>query len=443
MNHDSWVIRGGRVVDPRNGIDRITDVLIRDGAIEGIGDFASVAGIDRVDAAGCVVAPGLVDLHVHLREPGFEDKETVATGTAAAAAGGFTTMCCMPNTRPALDRAEALRDLAERARRDAVVRVCPIAAITKGRAGNEAVDFAALVAAGAVGFSDDGDTTRDSAIMRSALEASRHLGRPVMVHCEDKALADGAMNEGPVSVALGITGIPAAAEEIIVARDLMLARLTGGWLHVCHVSTGRGAAMIRAAKAEGVRVTAEVMPHHLVMDETWVAGARLLLNADEPLGDPGEPADPNTKVNPPLRTKEDTRLLLAALKDGTIDVVATDHAPHAEADKSGTSFERAAFGMSGLELALPLMLALVRAGHLTLTDLIAKLSAEPARLLGKPGGSLTPGSPADVVVFDANERWTVTRDALQTKSANTPLLGMELKGRVRATLVDGQVRYHA
>jgi dihydroorotase len=443
VSANSWLIRGGRVVDPSQQIDRHADVLVRDGAIAAIDRLIDVPGIAILDASECIVAPGLIDLHVHLREPGFEAKETIATGTAAAAAGGFTTICCMPNTRPALDRAEVVRDLKERIARDASVRVYPIAAITLNRSGVEPVDFTALADAGAIGFSDDGDTSRDSAIMRRALEAGRKLNLPIMVHCEDKALATGAMNEGAVSRRLGIAGIPAEAEEIIIARDLMLARLTGGWLHVCHVSTGRGIDLIRQAKADGVRVTAEVMPHHLTMSDEWVAGDRMLLNVNEPVGEPAPPGDPNTKVNPPLRTAADTRALLQALKEGAFDVIATDHAPHGEAEKTGTDFHLAAFGLSGLEFALPLMMSLVRAGHLTIADVIRRLSTEPARLLHKPGGTLRPSSPADVVVFDPNGRWRVTPDALKTKNANTPLLGMTLAGRARFTLVNGQVRFHA
>ncbi|MEA2511409.1 MAG: dihydroorotase [Thermomicrobiales bacterium] len=442
MSDSTRLIRGGHVVDPSQGIERPADVIVRDGVIVQVGDDCNLSGVETLDASGCIVAPGLIDLHVHLRVPGFEAKETIATGTAAAAAGGFTTICCMPNTRPALDRVEALEDLNARIARDAVVRVYPIAAITLGRAGEQAVDFAALAAAGAIGFSDDGDTTRDSAIMRRALDASRDLNLPIMVHCEDKALADGAMNEGLVSRQLGISGIPPEAEEIIIARDLMLAHLTGGWLHVLHVSTGRGIDLIRQAKADGVHVTAEVMPHHLTMSDDWVAGDRTLLNVNEPAGEPATPGHPDTKVNPPLRTAADTRRLLDALKDGSFDVIATDHAPHASPEKTGTDFEHAAMGMNGLEFALPLLLALVRAGHLTIPDLIRRLSVEPARLLGKPGGTLAPGAPADIVVFDPTETWRVTPEILRTKSANTPLLGMTLTGRTRYTLVGGQVKFH-
>ena len=437
----TWLIRGGRLVDPALGRDEVADVLIQDGRVAAIGRLSPLAGARSVDASGLVVAPGLIDVHVHLREPGFEEKETIASGTAAAAAGGFTTLFCMPNTRPTLDSVLALRDLTARLERDARVRVEPIAAITVGRAGERLVDFPALAEAGAVGFSDDGDTTRDSSLMRRALEASATLDRPIMVHCEDKALADGAMHEGAVSGRLGVIGIPAEAEEIVIARDLLLAGLTGGRLHVCHVTTARGADQIRRAKAEGVRVTAEAMPHHLLMTDEWVGGSRRLVNADEPRGADAPAEDPHTKVNPPLRPETDAAALLAAVRDGTIDVVATDHAPHAPQDKEHASFDRAAVGLSGLEFALPLMLALVRAGHLTLPDLLALMSQRPAELWGLDSGTLGVGAVADLIAFDPEERWVVARERLATKSANTPLLGMTMQGRVKLTLVGGEERY--
>jgi dihydroorotase len=443
MPANSLVIRHGRVIDPAQDLDALCDVVVRDGLVESLPPPGTPVDLPELDATGQIVAPGLIDLHVHLRVPGFEYKETIATGTAAAAAGGFTTIVCMPNTKPALDHVDVIAELDELIEREAIVRVYPVATISKGRLGDEPVDFEALAAAGAVAFSDDGDSTRNSLTMRKALEASRELGLPVMVHCEDKALAAGAMHEGEVSRALGIPGIPAEAEEIIIARDLMLARLTGGWLHVQHVSTGRGIDMIRAAKADGVRVTAEAMPHHLVMSERWVAGERTLHNVCEPAGEPGKPGDPNTKVNPPLRTIEDTRLLLEALKRGDFDIIATDHAPHADHEKHGKAMSDAAFGLSGLEFALPTCLALVRAGHLTLSEVIERLSTVPGRLLNKGTGTLAPGSPADVVVFDPERTWTVRPDELRTKSHNTPLMGMTLRGRATATIVAGEIRFGA
>jgi dihydroorotase len=441
MSGGRVLLRGGHVIDPSSGVNAVADVLIDQGRISAVGQSLDATDARVIAAAGLIVSPGLIDVHVHLREPGFESKETIATGTAAAAAGGFTSIFCMPNTNPALDSVPVLDELRRRVAVDGLVRVFPIACITKGRLGVEPVEYGPLAAAGAVGFSDDGDTTANSAIMRQALAASLDHGRPVIVHCEDKALATGAMHDGDVSRRLGITGIPAAAEEIIIARDLMLAELTGGWLHVCHVSTGRGADLIRRAKADGVRVSAEVMPHHLLMSDAWVDGSRTLLNVDEPAGTKAACADPNTKVNPPLRTKADTRLLLAALRDGTIDLVATDHAPHAEPEKVGSHFEAAAMGLSGLEMALSLMLSLVRAGHATLPDVIAWLSTTPARLWSLPTGTLAPGSPADVILFDPDERWVVSAETLKTKSLNTPLLGMELRGRVKRTFVDGIERH--
>ncbi len=435
------LIAGGHIIDPANGIDGPGDLLIKDGKIEAIGTVDRPEDVEIIDARGLVVCPGLIDIHVHLRTPGFEYKESIATGTAAAAAGGFTAICCMPNTRPALDSVDVLQELAKTISSDGKVRVFPIAAITKGRQSKEAVDFDALAAAGAIGFSDDGDSTRDSTLMRAALEASKRLNRPVMVHCEDWTLADGAMNEGEISESLGIKGIPSEAEEIIIARDLLLTAMTGGWLHVCHVSTARGAEMIRLAKERGVNVTAEVMPHHLVMTDAWVAGERILHNTNEQPGAAGIPMDPNTKVNPPLRPVTDTEGLLAELQNGTFDIVATDHAPHAESDKPAGSFEKAAMGMSGLEVALPTMLALVRAGHLKLVDVIRWLTIEPAKILQMPLGTLSPGVDADVCIFDPDETWIVSRETLRTKSTNTPLLGMTMQGRVRYTLVEGEVRF--
>lgn len=439
----SWLIQGARVIDPANGIDSVADLLVQDGRVVSVGEIEPPVGARIFDAAGLLVMPGLIDVHVHLRDPGQTWKETIATGTEAAAAGGFTTIFCMPNTDPALDSRKVLDDLRERVEQTGSVRVHPIAAITEGRKGERLVDFAELAAAGAVGFSDDGDTTLDSSLMREALSASRELGLPVMVHCEDRYLARGTMHEGKVSRALGLPGIPAEAEEIVIARDLALARMTGGWLHVCHVSIGRGAALIRRAKAEGVRVTAEVMPHHLMMDDRWVAGQRRLLNVVEASGPEAAAADPNTKVNPPLRPAAESRALLTALRDGTIDLIATDHAPHALAEKGARSFKEAAFGMSGLEFALPLMLGLVRAGHLTLSDLVTAASVRPARLWKLRAGSLAVGAAADLIVVDPEQRWTVSPDVLRTKSANTPLLGMTLQGRVRLTLVGGEERHSA
>jgi dihydroorotase len=435
------LIRGGHVVDPGSGFDRRADIRVRDGKIATVGRLELEPGERVIDAEGLIVAPGLIDVHVHLREPGQEWKETIGSGTSAAAAGGFTTVFCMPNTEPALDSVVMLEELRRRCQHDAVVRVCPIAAISMGRDGEQAVDYQALAHAGAVGFSDDGVSTLDPEVMRQALDASRRLGVPAMVHCEEPSLIGGAMHEGDISQRLQVRGLPAAAEELVIARDLALLQQVGGWLHICHVSTGHGAALIAEARARGARVTAEAMPHHLLMSDDWVAGSRRFTNMDEVDGGQAAPRDAATKVNPPLRPAADARQLLAALKDGTIDLIATDHAPHAVSEKQGRSLEAAAFGLTGSEFALPLMLSLVRAGHFTLLEVIALLSTIPARLWGLRTGSLAPGAPADIAVLDPDEVWEVRANRLRSRGENTPLTGMSLRGRVKYTLVDGEERY--
>ncbi|MCA9859785.1 MAG: dihydroorotase [Thermomicrobiales bacterium] len=439
----SIAIRNGRVVDAATGFDGSADLLLENGLISAVGDVPPDRSDAEIDATGLVVTPGLIDMHVHLRQPGFDAKETIESGTAAAAAGGFTTICCMPNTRPTLDSQESLELLHERIEREAIVHVLPIAAISVGRLGVKAVDYGQVVAAGAIGFSDDGDSCDDPGIMIAALEASKELDRPVMVHCEDKALMGGSMHEGDVSARLGLKGLPALAEERFLERDIELAARTGGWLYALHVSTGTGIEMIRQAKASGVHITAEAMPHHLTMTDEWVAGDRRLVNVDEPVGPAGLPADPNTKVNPPLRPLRDTELLLAAIEDRTFDIVATDHAPHAASDKIAGQFETAAFGLSGLEFGLPLMLALVRAGRIDYLDLVRLMSLNPAQVLGSERGRLAAGAPADITIFDPNDEWIVDAERLRTKSVNTPLIGMPLKGRARYTIVDGELRFAA
>lgn len=438
---DAIIIRSGRVIDPGHGEDTVRDVAIIDGHIV---DVASVdaSRAEVIDASDCIVSPGWIDVHVHLRQPGQDYKETVASGTAAAAAGGFVAVACMPNTSPTLDSPEVLLALARDVSANGHCRVYPIATITKGREGHEDVDYDAVIVAGAIGWSDDGDSTPDSAIMRRALEASARLGHPVIVHCEDKAIAHGAMHEGEISRKLGIEGIPAAAEEIIIARDCMLAELTGGWLHVCHVSTGRGIEIIRQARERGANVTAEVMPHHLVMSDEWVAGNRELHNTIEPAVEPAAPADPNTKVNPPLRPIADTQKLLKALQDGWFDCFGTDHAPHAESDKPA-DYAKAAMGMSGLEFAVPLTYALVRAGHISDLELIQRWTTEPAKIIGIEEPNLQPGSLANITVIDPNREWMVTPEALKTKSKNTALMGRTLRGRSILTIVDGEVQHRA
>lgn len=438
------VIAGGRVVDPGQGLNEIADVVIESSHVAGVERLAERQTADElIDAAGKIVTPAWIDMHVHFRDPGQPEKETLETGARAAVAGGFGTVACMPNTSPALDSVEIIREVIARAAREAACTVLPIATITRERLGKEAVDFDGLVGAGAIGFSDDGDTTTDSAIMCEALTASKRLDVPVIVHCEDKAIATGSMHEGDVSKALGLTGIPAAAEEIIIARDLMLAELTGGWLHVCHVSTERGIELIAEAKARGVRVTAEVMPHHLVMSDAWVAGLRTLHNTTVSPSALQSPAHPYTKVNPPLRPVSDTVGLLNAVQRGAFDMFGTDHAPHADPEKLGQSFQDAAFGMTGLEVAFACTHELVRAGHLSLSELVRLWTDAPARAFGVNRGTLVSDSVADVTVWDPDEEWVVGRQTLHGKSINTPLLGMTLRGRAVHTIIDGKVVHSA
>ena len=435
------IIRNGQVIDPANGEDTVRDLAIVDGKIADV-STVDVSSAEIIDAEGCLVTPGWIDPHVHLRQPGLDYKETIGTGTAAAAAGGFVAVACMPNTKPAIDSPEVIQALADDVAANGHVRVYPISSITKGRELAEDVDYDAVIDAGAIGWSDDGDSTPDSSIMRRALEASKRLGKPVIVHCEDKAIAHGAMHEGEVSAQLGIEGIPAQAEEIIIARDCMLAELTGGWLHVCHVSTGRGIEIIQKARTRGAHITAEVMPHHLVMSDEWVAGNREFHNTIEPAVEWAEPADPNTKVNPPLRPVEDTQKLLKALQDGWFDCFGTDHAPHAESDKPN-DYAKAAMGMSGLEFAVPLTYALVRAGHISEVELVKRWTVEPAKIIGVDEPNLAPGSLANVTVIDPNHEWLVTPESLKTKSKNTALLGRTLRGRAMLTIVDGKVQHRA
>lgn len=435
----SILLRNARLVDPSLNLDCTGDVLIEDGLVSAVSSEPLSATSDReIDCTGCIVSPGWIDMHVHLRVPGQEHKETIESGTAAAAAGGFTAIACMPNTEPALDSVETVQWLIDECRARALVPVHPIGAITVARAGRSLVDFDALAALGVVGFSDDGVSTADSALMLQALNESRRLNKPIMVHCEDPSLVGGVMHRGEVSQKLGLIGIPAAAEESFIARDCLLARETGGWLHVLHVSSAIGLDLIKLARAHGARVTCEVMPHHLVMTDQWVAGDRQLCNTAE-RGPRAIAKHPDTKVNPPLRTEIDTRALLTGLAGGEIDILATDHAPHAPHEKREVPIENAAFGMIGLELAIPTMLALVRAGHVTMSQVVNRFAHRPAQLWNLTTGNLRAGAPATLTVIDPDRRWTVTDAELRTKSSNTPLLGMEMTGRAVLTIIEGKV----
>ena len=443
------VLRGARILDPSQGFDGPGAVLIRDGRVEALGarieppEDASVIELPPT----WVLAPGFVDLHVHLREPGFEAKETIATGAAAAARGGFTTICCMPNTQPVLD-SRAMIAYVIQAARDVPARVWPIAAISKGEAGAELSEMAELAEAGAVAFSDDGRPVSSSRLMRAALEYAAPLGRPIVEHCQDEDLVSGGvMHEGPIATLLGLKGWPAAAEEIMLARDLALVRLTGAQYHAAHLSTAGSVALIRQAKAAGLPVTAEVTPHHLLLTDAWVAGERSgplaesLAARGVPLP-PGPRYDTNAKVNPPLRAAADCAALLEGLLDGTIDAIATDHAPHTIVDKQ-CELGEAAFGISGLETALGSLLALVHAGRLPLPTLIAGLTARPARAWNLDAGTLRPGAPADLTIFDPAEEWTVDPARFASKGRNTPLEGVTLRGRVRQTWLGGRKVYDA
>jgi dihydroorotase len=422
---ESLLIRGGHVLSPGEQVDRDADVLLRDGRVDRI--EAGIAGAARViDARGKLVIPGLVDLHVHLREPGQLHKEEIATGTLAAAAGGFTTVCCMPNTSPTNDSAEVTEAIVARAEALGGVRVRPIGAITRALRGEELSDFDALKRAGAVALSDDGRCVMNASLMRRALERARELDLPIVQHCEDHDLsAGGAMNEGAVAARLGISAQPPEAESVIVARDLELCALTGARYHVAHVSTAAAIWQLRAARARGLLSSCEATPHHLLL-------------TDEAC----ENADPATKVNPPLRSAADREVLLEALSDGIVDAIATDHAPHAEADKA-LDYERAAFGISGIETALALCLDLWRSQVVSLGRLVALLTCGPARLFGLAAGGLAPGDAADVAVVDLDREWVIEPARFHSRGHNTPFGGRRVRGAVVCTVARGKVAYEA
>ena len=418
------LVRGGRVLDPSVEMDAVADVLLVDGRVAAVGGSLRVDDAFVIDASGCWVAPGFVDLHSHLREPGQEYKENIATGGRAAAAGGFTAVACMANTHPVNDDPAMTDYILDRAKQDSPVSVYPIAAATKGLEGVVMTEMAALVAAGAVAFSDDGKTIMDSGVMRRVLQYSKLVEAPVITHAEDRTLvAGGVVNEGPVSTRLGLPGNPAIAEEVLISRDLMLARFTGAHLHVAHVSTRGGVEQIRRARELGVHVTSEVSPHHLTLTDAEALDF-----------------DTNAKVAPPLRSADDRAACRAALADGTLDAIATDHAPHALHEKE-LDFREAPPGMIGFETAVAVVLELVRSGEIAPLELMRRLSTNPARIIRVAGGTLAADATADVTIVDPDRVWTYDPAKGYSKSVNSPWAGRTLTGRVTHTIVAGQLVY--
>ncbi|MGR6835667.1 dihydroorotase [Syntrophomonas erecta] len=415
------LIKGGQVIDPANDINEIRDVLIEDGLVKAVEAGLSISDGEILEAQGKLVCPGFIDMHVHLREPGFEYKEDIASGTRAAAAGGFTTVCCMPNTSPVIDNAAVASFVRERAQRAGVVNVHPIGAISKNQEGKELAEIAELVAAGCIAISDDGKSVEKSNIMRNALDYARMFDIPVLSHCEEPSLSRGGlMHEGFYSTIYGLKGIPAEAEEVMVARDILLARLTGARLHICHISTAGAVEMVRQAKAEGVLITCEATPHHLLL-------------TDELLGS----YNTDAKVNPPLRSQEHVDALIEGLNDGTIDCIATDHAPH-HLESKDCEFELAANGISGLETAIPALMSLVAEGRISLTHMIELFTIGPAGILSLDRGTLSPGSVADLTIIDPEMVKSVDTKKFYSRGKNTPFKEREFKGWPHATIVAGR-----
>lgn len=468
-----YLIKNGSIIDPAQRVATVGNILVEDGIVTQVFSLADFSfnteplGEDTevINAKGAVVAPGFIDLHVHAREPGEEHKETIATVTQAGARGGFTTLCTMPNTQPPHDRVAVIQQIHEIARREGVVRVEPIGAVTMGREGKALTEMAELVQAGCIGFSDDGGPVSDPAVMRNALTYAAMLNVPIISHCEDLTLSRGwAMHEGSVSTRLGLPGYPSAAEEVQIARDIALAEQTGGHIHICHVSTAGGVALIRAGKERGVHVTAEVTPHHLTLTDQWVLGSLgkwyppemkdktetpegvdTSKNRSQALGIPSwldptilAPYDTSTRVSPPLRTEADIEALVEGLRDGTIDAIATDHAPHSQIDKD-CEYGLASPGISSLDTALGLVLTLVHRGEMDLVNTVAKLTEGPASVLGRTPATLRPGSVADIVIFDPDRTWMVDPRDFRSKGKNTPLVGQQLKGQVMLTMCGGEI----
>ncbi|MDD5533497.1 MAG: dihydroorotase [Syntrophales bacterium] len=418
------LLKGGRIIDPLRKIDKIADLLVDGGKVVRIETNIEDPGADIYDAGGMWIVPGLIDMHTHLREPGYEYKESIRTGCEAAVAGGFTAVACMPNTNPVNDTRSVTEYIIRQAALAGIARVYPVAAATRGSEGRVLSEFGDLKEAGAVAFSDDGKPVVDSAVMRYAMEYAASFGALVISHCEDATLsADGLMNEGRISTELGLKGIPSIAEDIPVARDIAIAEYTGTSVHIAHVSTAGAVRIIREAKKRGVRVTAETAPHYFSL-------------SDEALRE----FDTNLKMNPPLRSTEDVAAMKEALRDGTIDVIATDHAPHSSIEKD-VEFEYAANGIIGLETSLALSLNLVREGVLSPADLVRKMSSNPAAVLGVRGGTLGIGAEADITVIDPNRPWTVDVRIFRSKSRNSPFHGWKMEGKAVLTIVGGAIKY--
>ncbi len=416
-------IKGGTIIDPANGIEQAGDIHIREGLIADVCLNGSRETDEEViDAAGLWVLPGLIDMHVHLREPGFEYKEDITSGSRAAAAGGITTVVCMPNTNPVNDNPSVTRYIVEKARHKALIRVLPAGAITRGLQGTELSEMGLMKAAGIVAVTDDGKTVADAGIMRRGMEYAATFELPVISHCQDKSLgASGVMNEGSLSSRLGLAGIPSLAEDVVISRDTLLARYTGLPIHITHVSTSTGLEIIRQAKDSGVRVSCDVTPHHLLLTEERVRGY-----------------DTNAKMYPPLRREEDRLALIEGIRSGIVDCIATDHAPHAR-DEKDLDFDLAPFGVIGLQTLLPAIYRLHREYDISFSRLLTCVTINPARILGIEGGSLSPGVRADITLFDPAASWVFTRESVLSKSENSPFLGSEMHGRVVLTIVEGRI----
>ncbi|MBI1823448.1 MAG: dihydroorotase [Nitrospirae bacterium] len=419
------ILKGGRLIDPKNNIDQIAQLVIESDKITKIStESISSNGIEVLDVSGMIISPGFIDLHVHLRDPGQEYKEDIRSGTEAAAAGGFTSVCCMPNTKPVNDNEAVTHYILEKARKEGLVNVLPAGAITKGSRGEELAEIGKLKEAGCVALTDDGWPVMNSEMMRRSLEYAKTFDLVVMPHCEDRHLSEGGvMNEGRTSTEMGLRGIPCQAEEVMISRDILLAQLTESRIHFAHISSEGGVRLIRDAKKRGISVTAETCPHYFTLTDEATLGYNT-----------------NAKMNPPLRSIKDREAVKQGLKDGTLDAISTDHAPHSP-DEKEQEFDKAPFGIIGLETVLPLALALVQEGMITLSQMITLLTVNPAKILKIKKGSLEAGSIADLTIFDPNEEWMVDATRFKSKSRNSPFNGWKMKGRVKFTIVSGKVVY--